>query len=627
MLNKTYLLVVISCLLVTQLYSFAGGDGSASDPWQISTPTHLNEVRDYLGTTHIDKHFILINDIDLNVTPYNVDPGWEPMGTASNQFTGNFNGNSYRIENLFINRPDNWYIGLFGYVHSDAHINNLIITGVDVTGYSMVGGLAGFQKGTISNSTISGTISADSRVGGLTGRNEGIIDNCSTSGYVIATTGNNAGGLVGRHYAGSISYSFSTSQVTGYGNNSFGGLVGWNESTIYHCHAEGAVNGYLYTGGLVGRNYDGTISYSYATGDVTSTKNCTGGLVGSNGGLPLLDDPIIQYCYATGYVNGDGSVGGLAGENLNLITNSYATGTVHGTNSVAYQKGIGGLVGEQGDDAIVEYSYSVGNVSGNPPTGGLIGYNNRGIVQYGYWNTETSSQSSSAGGIGLTTDQMIQQSSYTNWDFVDTWIIESGMTYPYLIDNVQSPPPSPYLPTPTELSVDSMTGLFTWSEPDYSGMTLLHYDVYLDDNYVTSTGDLFYQFDGLNTGQQYTAGVKAVYDEGESVIVTIQFTYQGVGVDDDHMQILESLSCFPNPCIEGTTIQFMLNNEAHCSLSIYNHKGQKVRILLQNEFVQGDHSIFWDGKDNAGNNLPNGVYFYKLQYGDNQSFGKMAMIK
>jgi len=247
MLNKTYLLVVISCLLVAHLYSFAGGDGSASDPWQIATPTHLNEMRNYLGTTHIDEHFILINDIDLNVPPYNVDPGWEPMGIASNQFAGNFNGNSYRIENLYINRPDNWYIGLFGYVHSDAHITNLIITGVDVTGYSMVGGLAGFQKGTISNSTISGTISADSRVGGLTGRNEGTIDNCSTSGYVTATTGNNAGGLVGRNYAGSISYSFSTSQVTGYGNNSFGGLVGWNESTIYHCHAEGAVNGYLYT--------------------------------------------------------------------------------------------------------------------------------------------------------------------------------------------------------------------------------------------------------------------------------------------------------------------------------------------------------------------------------------------
>ena len=63
-----------------------------------------------------------------------------------------------------------------------------------------------------------------------------------------------------------------------------------------------------------------------------------------------MDNPIIEYCYATGDVDGDGSVGGLAGENLNLISNSYATGAVHGTNSVAYQMGIGGLVGEQVDD-------------------------------------------------------------------------------------------------------------------------------------------------------------------------------------------------------------------------------------------------------------------------------------
>ncbi len=609
-----------------QLYSFAGGDGSASDPWQIATPTHLNEVRNYLGTAHIDKHFILINDIDLNVPPYNVDPGWEPMGTASNQFAGNFDGNSYRIENLFINRPDNWYIGLFGYVHSDAHITNLIITGVDVTGYSMVGGLAGFQKGTISNSTISGTITADSRVGGLTGRNEGTIDNCSTSGFVIATTGNNAGGLVGRHYAGSISYSFSTCQVTGYGNNSFGGLVGWNESTIYHCHATGNVSGYIYTGGLVGRNYDGTISYSFATGNVTSTTNCTGGLVGSNGGLPGMDNPVIQYCYATGDVDGDGSVGGLAGENLNLITNSYATGTVYGTNSVAYQKGVGGLVGEQGDDAIVEYSYSVGNVSGNPPTGGLIGYNNRGIVQYGYWNTETSSQSSSAGGIGLTTDQMIDKNFYTNWDYDSIWTIIQEVTYPFLIDNPQSPPPSPYLPAPTELSVDPMTGFFTWSEPDYSGITLLHYDVYLDDSYLMSTGDLYFQFEDLNTGQQYTAGIKAVYDEGESVIVTIQFTYQGVGIHNNQMHTLEHLSSYPIPCSEGITIHFTLINESKCSLIVYNQRGQKVRTLMENEYVQRDRSVFWDGKNDHGTELSNGIYLFSLQFGENKINGTIVKI-
>ena len=92
-----------------------------------------------------------------------------------------------------------------------------------------------------------------------------------------------------------------------------------------------------------------------------------------------------------------------------------------------------------------------------------------------------------------------------------------------------------------------MTGLFTWNEPDYSGMVLLHYDVYLDDSYVMSTGDLFYQFEDLNTGQQYTAGVKGIYDEGESGIMTIQFTYQGVSIDVDQNDQAVYFSCTPNP--------------------------------------------------------------------------------
>ena len=63
---------------------FSGGSGTEEDPWQIVTPEHLGNVRNYLGVAHGDKHFKLMNDIDLadEFLPggafYNNGQGWEP---------------------------------------------------------------------------------------------------------------------------------------------------------------------------------------------------------------------------------------------------------------------------------------------------------------------------------------------------------------------------------------------------------------------------------------------------------------------------------------------------------------------------------------------------------------------
>jgi len=105
------------------------------------------------------------------------------------------------------------------------------------------------------------------------------------------------------------------------------------------------------------------------------------------------------------------------------------------------------------------------------------------------------------------------------------------------------------------------------------------------------------------------------------VIVSIQFIYQGAGVHNNQMHTLEHISSYPIPFSAGTTIHFTLKNEEKCSLIIYNQKGQKVRTLMQNEYVQKDHSVFWDGKSGQGNELENGIYLYRLQY------GKMAIVR
>ena len=85
--------------------------------------------------------------------------------------------------------------------------------------------------------------------------------------------------------------------------------------------------------------------------------------------------------------------------------------------------------------------------------------------------------------------------------------------------------PVSLLPPPTNVSVDPYTGLLTWEAP--SSRNLLGYNVYLDDmtTPIGTTTDTVWLYQDLILGQTYVAGVSAVYDDGESVIIEVEFTY------------------------------------------------------------------------------------------------------
>ena len=95
------------------------------------------------------------------------------------------------------------------------------------------------------------------------------------------------------------------------------------------------VHGYSRVGGLVGK-HSGTISYSYATGNVTGSDDDVGGLVGENSGQ-------VSDSYAAGAVSGGADVGELVGLHSGTISDSNATGSVTGRSNY-----VGGLVGEGG---------------------------------------------------------------------------------------------------------------------------------------------------------------------------------------------------------------------------------------------------------------------------------------
>jgi len=84
---------------------------------------------------------------------------------------------------------------------------------------------------------------------------------------------------------------------------------------------------------------------------------------------------------------------------------------------------------------------------------------------------------------------------------------------------------------------------------------------------------------------------------------------------------------YPNPFNPETTIQFNLNNPENVVVEIFNLKGEKVNVLLNETKSAGTHSITWNGKNAHNKSVASGMYFYKLQAGDYTSIKKMILMK
>jgi hypothetical protein len=410
-LGMAFLLVamVFAAVPVSVGAKFEGGNGSAEDPYQISTVDQLQDMK-----KHLSAHYILVNDIDASSTStWNDGAGFIPVGPSwGTRFTGSLDGDGYKISGLNIDRSTWDYVGLFGFIDEGSTVKDVGLEDLSVVGKDRVGGLAGYNSGTISNSYATGSATGSYSVGVLVGANvhSGLVVDSHASGSASGDIGvgglvgsnwlatirnsyasssascsNAAGGLVGDS-TGLISDSYATGLVTG--PLSVGGLVGQNAGVIKDSYATGNVVGtYWYAGGLCGRNIkDGFISGSYATGSVSAVYWFVGGFVGYNT-CPIVDS------YATGSVSGTDYTGGFVGRNLNgPITHSYASGSVSGITFV------GGLVGvNQG--TLISGSYATGNVQGSSRIGGLVGINYKGATISDSYSTGSASGADTVGGL------------------------------------------------------------------------------------------------------------------------------------------------------------------------------------------------------------------------------------
>jgi len=326
----------------------------------------------------VSANYVLTNNIDCSDTiNWNGGVGFLPVGDGGDEgdFTGTFDGQGYNITDLYINKSTG-QCGLFQ-VLSGGIIRNVGLINVTIICY---GGYAG------------GLLAYNYEVQG------GIVENS----FVIDSN-------IGAYPDSSV--------------GDVGGLVGYNsiDGIIRNSYSSGNVIGGYAVGGLVGTNRGYILNSSSSAHITTNDRENSGGQGGLVGQADFGGE--IDNCFSSGNIEGgDGSggfIGSLGWVGGGIINNSYSTGNVSGRHQS------GGFIGYVYSGTIMN-SYSVGRVENYTDAiqvGGFAGALDSGSCIDSFWDTETSGQLTSACGLGNTTTEMKTQSTFTNWDFVNTWDI------------------------------------------------------------------------------------------------------------------------------------------------------------------------------------------------------------
>jgi flagellar hook assembly protein FlgD len=88
-----------------------------------------------------------------------------------------------------------------------------------------------------------------------------------------------------------------------------------------------------------------------------------------------------------------------------------------------------------------------------------------------------------------------------------------------------------------------------------------------------------------------------------------------------------TFKAFPNPSMGKITFEIGLNEAAQTQISILNLQGKTVLEINERYLSQGLHQWAWDGNDQQGHPLPNGIYFARATAGDRHSVLKLTLIR
>jgi len=157
------------------------------------------------------------------------------------------------------------------------------------------------------------------------------------------------------------------------------------------------------------------------------------------------------------------------------------------------------------------------------------------------------------------------------------------------------------------------------SIPEFSDITTFNFTLQDNSPCINSgTPDVT----GLNLPEFDLAGNPRIYDDRIDMGC---YEWQGVvSTDEDDIPQIVILSNYPNPFNPSTTISFNLPMDQKAELTIFNIKGQRVRKFTE---LKNQNSVVWKGKDESGNSVSSGIYFYRLETKNTTLQKKMILLK
>ena len=417
------------------------GKGTQAEPYIIMNSQELADLAYMVNnfTTYSGTYFVLGSDIELNYgkTVTGVDDtlnNWVPIGNATFNFAGTFDGNGKKIKGLYINDNSSVnYAGLFG--RGNGPKNLTIDSGFVSSNATYTGGIIGYSNTVIENCINKAALNntkSNSYLGGISGYGTS-FKNCDNAGTLI---GLNVGGICGQGYyfencnnngeinatgnycggIGAVDFK-TTAQIKNCSNNELitssgtylGGIFGYitnydNSSsasisvTITESTSSGKLNGAKYIGGIISCIDFNANSSSIVIRDCKSNMNIESQNISFAGGIcGYLKSyssyaTIIQNSIYNANIKNSGtssSIGGICGylysyNNSEVIMNCLSKGRIEDDSSSKNK--IGGIIGLSDYGKIVN-SFSKMEISSLKMNyvGGISGSCNGGKIRYSYY--------------------------------------------------------------------------------------------------------------------------------------------------------------------------------------------------------------------------------------------------
>ncbi|MBD3386402.1 T9SS type A sorting domain-containing protein [candidate division KSB1 bacterium] len=147
--------------------------------------------------------------------------------------------------------------------------------------------------------------------------------------------------------------------------------------------------------------------------------------------------------------------------------------------------------------------------------------------------------------------------------------------------------------------------------------------LFFDVDSIQLSGTVSLQFSDVTVADSMAQAIPVAVVDGSFKIMTTTVQEGGKNKPTSfHLQ-----QNYPNPFNAQTRISYILNQKTRVKIDIVNVSGGRVTTLINARQSAGEHSVCWNSRDNHGNDLPSGLYFYRLRAGKNIAVKRCLLLK